>query len=99
MKYYLCKFISPRVGQAPGATALVTASGRAPRLQACRARTRSAAVALAAFAAAAQQHLLAATRTHKQAGGMVDHCQPCRRSPQTAPHHPLAKKRRHKRGS
>ena len=61
-----------RVGQAAGATALVTASGRTPRLQARRARTRSAAVALATVAATAQQHLRAATRAHEQAGGMVD---------------------------
>jgi len=61
-----------RVGQAAGATALVTACGRTPGLQARRARTRSAAVALAAVAATAQQHLRAATRAHEQAGGMVD---------------------------
>ena len=61
-----------RVGQSAGAAALVAASGRTPRLQARRARTRPAAVALAAVAATAQQHLRAATRAHEQAGGMVD---------------------------
>ena len=61
-----------RVGQAARAAALVAASGRTPRLQARRARTRPAAVALAAVAATAQQHLRAATRAHEQAGGMVD---------------------------
>jgi len=60
------------VGQAAAAAALVATSSSAPRLQACRARTRSAAVALAAIAATAQQHLLTATRANEQAGGMVD---------------------------
>jgi hypothetical protein len=61
-----------RVSQAAGASALVAACRRTLRRHACRARTRSAAVALAAVAATAQQHLCAATRAREQAGGMVD---------------------------
>ena len=60
------------VRHAPGATALVAVCGSPLRLQTSGARTGAAAIALAAIAAAAKQHLRAATRTHEQAGGMVD---------------------------
>src|SRR5574337_2183780 len=60
------------VRHAAGTAALVAACSVAPRVQSRLARTGPAAIALAAVAAAAQQHLRTATRTHEQAGGMVD---------------------------
>ena len=60
------------VRHAAGAAALVAACCISLGLKASRARAGAAAIALAAIAAAAQQHLRTATRTHEQAGGMVD---------------------------
>ena len=57
---------------APGAACLVAPCGLALRVLACCARARRAAIALAAIAATAQQHLCTAARAHEQAGGMVD---------------------------
>ncbi len=59
------------VSDAPGKATLVALGGIAPRLAARRAGADSAAIPLAAIAAAAQQHLRMATRTHEQAGRMV----------------------------
>ena len=61
-----------RVRQAPATAALIAARGRTLRLQASRPRTGPGAIALAAIAPAAKHHLRTATRTHEQAGGMVD---------------------------
>lgn len=61
-----------RVSQSADTAVLVATARRTPRLQACRARTRMAAVALAAIAQTAQQHLLATPRAHEQAGGVID---------------------------
>ena len=59
------------VGHAAGAAVLVTARCLALRGHSRCARTGATAVALPTIAAAAQQHLRAATRTHEQAGGML----------------------------
>lgn len=61
-----------RVGQAAGAAVLVAAAGSAECLLTRRARVCAAAVALAAVATAAQQHLGAATRADEQTGGMLE---------------------------
>jgi hypothetical protein len=60
-----------RVRHAPGAAALVAPGRFTLRFLARRARAGPPAIALAAIAAAAQQHLRAATRAHEQAGRMV----------------------------
>ena len=60
------------VRDAPGTAGLVAAGRLALRGLASGARTGASAIALAAIAAAAQQHLCAAQRAHEQAGGMVD---------------------------
>ena len=57
---------------ATGTAALVATCGVAQGGVAGCARTGATAVALAAIAAAAQQHLRSAARTQEQAGGMVD---------------------------
>jgi len=59
------------VRQTPGTAALVALRTLAPRVMARGLRAGAPAVALAAVAAAAQQHLRAAARAHEQAGGML----------------------------
>ena len=72
------------VGHAADAAALVAARCFSLRVHSRRARTAAAAVTLTTIAAAAQQHLRAATRAHQQTGGMVDHARLLGKTPEDA---------------
>ena len=67
-----------RVGQPTGTARLVALTGRAPGLISRHLCTVAGAINLAAVAAAADQHLSAATRTHEQPGWRFHRRRPAR---------------------
>jgi hypothetical protein len=67
-----------RVGQPTATACLVALTGRAPGVRSRRLCTAAGAIDLAAVAAAADQHLSAATRTHEQPGRRFHRRRPAR---------------------